>query len=89
VLKPGEAGIALIGRPVTKEEFLFRLKDPLFECFIAFLGEKPAGSVFCELKDEKKGKKKHGWIYGLGVLSSYQRLKIGTTLLNRSLRFLK
>lgn len=79
----------LIGRPVTKEEFLFWIKNPLFECFIAFLEEKPVGSVFCELEREKKDKEKHGWIYGLGVLPNYRRLKIGTILLSKVLQFLK
>jgi len=55
----------LIGRPVTKEEFLFWMENSLFDCFIAFLEGKPVGSVFCELEREKKGKGKHGWIYGL------------------------
>lgn len=84
-----EAFQGLIGRPVTKAEFLFWLKKPLFECFIAFLKEKPAGSVFCELEEEKKGKGKHGWIYGLGVLPEYRRLKIGTVALSSVLSSLK
>jgi len=79
----------LIERPVTKEEFLFWMKNLQFQCFIAFLEEKPVGSVFCELEDKKKGKEKYGWIYGLGVLPNYRRLKIGTILLSRVLQYLK
>ncbi len=84
-----EAFQGLIGRPVTKEEFLFWLKNALFKCLIAFLKDKPAGSAFCELEKEKKGTGKHGWIYGLGVLPEYRRLKIGTVLLSSVLSFLK
>lgn len=79
----------LIGRPVTKEEFFFWMKNLLFECFIAFLRDKPVASAFCELQDAKKSKERHGWIYGLGVLPIHRKLKIGTALLSRILQFLK
>lgn len=63
------------------------MKDPNFECFIAFFDEKPVASSFCEVKTVKH--ESHGWIYGLGVLPDYQRKKIGTTLLGTLLNHLK
>ena len=77
----------LIGRPVTKEEFLFWMKNPDFECFVAFFDKKPVASSFCEVKIVKH--ERHGWIYGLGVLSSCRGKKIGTVLLSAVLSHLK
>ena len=77
----------LISRPVTKEEFMFWMKNPKFECFVAFFDDKPVASSFCEIKTAKN--KKEGWIYGLGVLPRYRRKKVGTTLLSTILKHLK
>lgn len=77
----------LTGRPVTKEEFLLWIKNPDFECFIAFFDDKPVASSFCEVKTVKH--ERHGWVYGLGVLPSYRRKRIGTALLSTVLNHLK
>jgi len=77
----------LIGRPVTKEEITFWMKNLDFECFVGYYDGEPAASSFCETKVAKT--EKHGWIYGLGVLPIHRRLKIGTALAYRVLNRLK
>ena len=77
----------ITGRPVTEEEFLYWMKNPRFECFTAFLDRKPVASCFCETKTVRG--EEHGWIYGLGVLPDYRRLKIGTALLSTVLMHLR
>lgn len=77
----------LIGRPVTRDEIMFWMKNLEFECFVGYYNEKPVASSFCEIKEVDK--EKQGWIYGLGVLPSYRRRKIGTTLLYNVLDYVK
>jgi ribosomal protein S18 acetylase RimI-like enzyme len=77
----------LTGRPVTKEELLHWMKNMDFECFIAFSDGLAVASSFCEIKQVEG--KKHGWIYGLGVLPAFRRKKIGTALLAAILNYLK
>lgn len=77
----------LIGRPVTKDEIVFWMGNLEFECYVGYLDDKPVASSFCEIK-EADGKR-HGWIYGLGVLPDYRRQKIGTVLLYNVLNYIK
>ncbi len=77
----------LIGRPVTRDEIIFWMENLEFECFVGYLDDEPVASSFCEIK-ETDGRR-HGWIYGLGVLSEYRRRKIGSTLLYNILNYIK
>lgn len=77
----------ITGRPVTKEEIVYWMENLDFECFMGYCKRNPVASSFCEIRSMNN--EKQGWIYGLGVLPSYQRKKIGTALVYKVLNFIK
>lgn len=77
----------ITGRRVTKEEIVYWMENLNFECFVGYGKGNPVASSFCEIRNVNN--EKHGWIYGLGVLPSYRRKKIGTALVYKVLNFIK
>jgi mycothiol synthase len=82
-------------RPVTVEEIKYMLTEmPWYQhrkVWCALLRDEPAGYVVAGIDEGLNAEKRvrYGWVLDIGVLKPHRRRRVGLTLIQRAMRYLK